>query len=402
MSISVLSRIYLSVLIWHIGGAMVIPFSSIWLRSDIGEGSYLVLALVISIPNLIALFGITFVGSYTDKSKNYKVVLLFVNLVGAIEYIILTQINTSIQYLIVVAIGSLVFPAYYPIVQAYATNLSDPGRKGEVTSKLLLNASIGWFIGSIFAGIVYRLFGMKVILLAAAIFCIIAGILASVKTVEFNDKSIGNSKINGNDQIDFSMDNIESTSFWNVLTRKSILSILSPVILLDFLAGAFFILGSVYFYEKIELSADYIGYTNAAATVFGSLILLKLGNISDKYGRKSIYVFGLLNYPIIFLLLSIYHQPIIVLILWSIPLYAVLRPIIPAMISDVTNENERSRGMSIVQLASSLAMTTGALFGGWMADTSPYGLDIWLYLPAMFGWLCPILGYIMVKETLNM
>ncbi|MHA2252704.1 MAG: MFS transporter [Candidatus Kariarchaeaceae archaeon] len=189
-------------------------------------------------------------------------------------------------------------------------------------------------------------------------------------------------------------------SLLDILRKKQLTYIVISVFLLDFTSGAFFIMGSIYLYERIEMSPDFIGYANAAATLSGTLLLLKFGSFSDKIGRRPFYRFGLFVYPAFFVGLSLFHQVTVVFILWCVPLYIFLRPTLSAMTADLTEENERSRGMSLMTVANTLSMTLGAIFGGYLADTLSYEMDIWTYVPAIFGWIGVVFGIVKVKESL--
>ena len=132
------------------------------------------------------------------------------------------------------------------------------------------------------------------------------------------------------------------------------------------------------------MEAEMIGYANATATFFGTILLLKLGKYSDKNGRRIQYLLGLIGYPSLFVLLSIFHQTWAVFAIWSLPIYVLLRPVLPAMISDLTSENERSRGMSLITIFSTLAMSLGAMFFGYIVDVTG-NLDYWTIFPAVLG-----------------
>ena len=91
-----------------------------------------------------------------------------------------------------------------------------------------------------------------------------------------------------------------------------------------------------------------------------------------------------------------------VMIIYLIPLYIFIRPIVPAMISDLTSTTERSRGMGLVSISNTLSVLIGVLIGGYIADTYEVGMNIWTIIPASFGWIGFILALIFVKETLKL
>lgn len=384
-----LTPVYLSVLLWHAGYSLILPFTSIWLRNDIGETSFLMLALALSIPNLIGIAGILFLSNLTDKKGRFRETILLVNIVGTIEYMLLTQIAQVSEYMLIIGIGALVFPSYYTLIQAFATNICKENERGKVTSYLMLFASVGWFSGSIVSGPTFRILGMNFMFVVASIAFILTGLII-LKAPKYIPNNINN---NADEE------KIMNASIIDIVKRKQVFLILLTSVIIDMSAGAMFVMGSIFAFEHIGLDPDLIGYSAAIATAVATILLLQLGKLSDKYGRRPQYVFGLALYPIWYGLLSIFPDPFIFFIIFSLPIYAFLRPILPAMISDLTSEAERSRGMALISITSTASMTIGAILLGYIVDITG-NIDLWTIVPAIFGWIAVVIGYFFVKETL--
>jgi MFS family permease len=358
------------------------------LRNDIGESSFLVLAIALSIPNLISIAGILVLSNLTDKKGRFRETILLINIVGTIEYMLLTQIVQVTEYMLIIGIGALVFPAYYTLIQAFATNICKDNERGKVTSYLMLFASVGWFMGSIVSGPMFRILGMNFMFVISSIIFFLTGLII-LKAPKF----MPNSSNNNNEE------EVSRVSIVGIIKRKQVFLILLTAIIVDVSAGAMFMMGSIYAFEHIGLNPDQIGYSAAIATAVATILLLQLGKLSDKYGRRPQYVFGLSLYPIWYGLLFIFPDPFIFFIIWSLPVYAFLRPILPAMISDLTIEAERSRGMALISIASTGSMTIGAILLGFIVDITG-NIDLWITVPAIFGWFAVVIGYFFVKETL--
>ena len=379
-----LTPVYLSVLLWHAGYSLILPFTSIWLRNDIGESSFFMLAVALSIPNLIGIIGIMALSNLTDKRGRFREIILLVNIVGTIEYMLLTQIAQVTEYMVIIGIGALVFPSYYTLIQAFATNICKENERGKVTSYLMLFASVGWFSGSIVSGPAFRIMGMNFMFIVASIAFLLTGII-----ILKAPKYIPNNKNNEMEP---------KASIIDIIKRKQVFLIILSAVIIDTSAGAMFLMGSIFAFEHIGLDPDSIGYSAAIATAVATILLLQLGKLSDKYGRRPQYVFGLVLYPIWYSLLYIFPDPLLFFIIWSLPVYAFLRPILPAMISDLTNEAERSRGMALVSIASTASMTVGAILLGLLVDITS-NIELWVIVPAILGWFAVIIGYFFVKES---
>ncbi len=409
--------IYISVFVLFIGQSLVGPFMSLWLRQVIGESSFLRLGLVLSFPMVISLIGVLSISNLTDRFGYYRQAIILITFVGMAQYLVLTQINTAFEYLIVAGLGALVFPAYYTIILALATNICNPSDKGKTTNYILLFVSAGFFIGSLYAGTGYRELGMEWMLFAAAICAGISGliILATPESPHLDksqDTSLDTSSVTVTiNPVKFPLTPTEMTetkqtlrkkvSIFTIVKRPRIVLILLCISILDFCAGGFFIFGTIYINERGELPYEWIGYGNGIATLLACVLLWQLGKFIDRYGRRLVFIWGLLNYPLIFIVLSFFRQPLIVFFIWCIPSYAVLRPTASAMIADLTLEHERSRGLSLLTISSNLSMTIGALYIGWAVDTYKIAIDLVTIFPAILAWFAVFVATIFVKETLN-
>lgn len=403
--------IYASAFVWHIGMSLIAPFASLWLTDDLGEASLFYLAFVLSIPSLVGVFGILCVTHLTDRHGHYRRAIFLANLVGVAQYLGLLLISSSTQYLIVMSVGNLLFPAFYPVLLALATRTCRVEQRGKVNGLLTFAASGGWALGSLFSGRLFRVYGFEFLLAAAAVFFFLAGTTV-LKASEPRTTLLSpapeteKSEISGDefepvdDAPNGSLDGSKPSTFLTILLRRDVFFVVLVTAILDFASGAFFFFYSLYLVHRVGFSPDLITYGNAVATVIALAVLWVFSPLSDRIGRKPLLMIGLWGYPVFFCLLSLFHEVWIVFILWSMPMYAFMRPWAFAIISDVTDDQERSRGMSLLTVASVVAMTFGALVGGWAAEHTDVGMDIWTLFPAVVCWIPAIIGYFFIRETL--
>ncbi|MFX0210749.1 MAG: MFS transporter [Candidatus Hodarchaeota archaeon] len=404
-----LMPIYVSTFILFIGQSFVGPFMSLWLRQVIGESSFLRLGLVLSFPMVISLIGILGISNLTDHFGYYRQAIILISLVGMAQYLVLTQINTAFEYLLVASLGALVFPAYYTIALALATNICHPSDKGKTTNYMLLFASAGFFLGSLYAGTGYEELGMEWMLLFAAILTGVSGLIifAVPKTLKQDTSRVTvtvnpiNPPLAHTEMTETGIIFNKKESIFTIVKRPRIILILLCIGILDFCSGGFFIFGTIYINERGKLPYKWIGYGNGVATLLACFLLWRLGKYVDQHGRRFVFILGLLNYPLIFIVLSFFRQPLIVFLIWCLPLYAILRPTASAMIADLTLEHERSRGLSLLVISSNLSMTIGALYIGWAVDHYKIAIDLIIILPALLAWFAVFVAIIFVKETLT-
>ncbi|MCG3218287.1 MAG: MFS transporter [Candidatus Heimdallarchaeota archaeon] len=428
MSQPKLLPLYVSVFLWHVAQSLILPFASLWLWEELETDSFFLLGIFLSLPTLISITGIISLTILTDKRAHFRETIIVINSVGLIQYLFLTQITEAYQYLIIIGIGSLIAPAYFTVILALATNICEVEKKGRVTNNLSLYASAGWFVGSLVAGNGFEYLGMQFMLFIAALFIMISGVMVLLSedskhleqkeqlelSIQENHKGEEH-KLARDEEITSQKDqskevNVKTkenpfpqgkldSSLWSIAKRKQISYLLISLFIIDFSCGSFFTFGSIFLKEKANFTSQLIGYSNAGATISAVFILWFLGPFTDRAGRRKVYRIGLSIYPVFFILLSMFHQTTIVFILWTIPLYAFLRPTLSTIISDLTLPHERSRGLSLVMATSAIAITLGAVVGGLIIDNSSLGLDAATMLPAVVAWLGVIIGF-KVKESL--
>jgi predicted MFS family arabinose efflux permease len=419
--------LYISVYLWHVAQSLILPFASLWLKDELETDSFFLLGLFLSLPTLISITGIISLTILTDKIAHFRETIIIINLVGMIQYLFLSQITEAYQYLIILGIGSLIAPAYFTVILALATNICEVEEKGRVTNNLSLYASAGWFTSSLVAGDGYDYLGMKIMLLIAGIIIMLSGLmvffstdskhLEQKKQMEFtrkevkeqvyvpakittSQKEVRSEVVYANPKVtSFPERNLDS-SLWSIAKSKQIRYLLISLFIIDFSCGSFFTFSSIFLKEKANFSFQMIGYSNALATITAIFLLSYIGPYSDRSGRRKIYLIGLGIYPVFFTLLSIFHQTIVVFILWSIPLYAFLRPTLSTIMSDLTLPHERSRGMSLVMATSAIAITLGAVVGGLIIDYTSLGLDGVTLIPASLAWFGFLVG-LKVNESLR-
>jgi predicted MFS family arabinose efflux permease len=404
------------------------PFASLWLWDELQTDSFFLLGIFLSLPTLISITGIISLTILTDKIAHFRETIIIINIVGMTQYLFLSQITEAYQYLIILGIGSIIAPAYFTVVLALATNICEVEKKGRVTNNLSLYASAGWFVGSLVAGDGFDYLGMETMLFIAAVIILASGMMVifsadskhlgqkeqmklSIINVDeqelVSDEKDSQSSQDEGSKIDqvrakttpFPNNRIDS-SLWSIAKKKQIRYMLISLFIIDFSCGSFFTFGSIFLKEKANFSSQMIGYSNAGATITAVFLLSYLGPLSDRSGRRKIYRTGLAIYPIFFMLLSMFHQTTIVFILWTIPLYAFLRPTLSTIMSDLTLPHERSRGMSLVMATSAIAITLGAVVGGLIIDNSVLGLDAATIMPAIIAWLGVMVGF-KVNESLK-
>ena len=183
------------------------------------------------------------------------------------------------------------------------------------------------------------------------------------------------------------------------------------LILLIFIA-AFFIRGGGLFNlfpiianEDLGLSESFVGFMQTLPAIAGLLVLPFVGTISDRFGRKSIIVPGILLYVICLMILG-YSTPVWVLsaaVVFAIGIFifgiaqGMEGPVPIAYVSDVSPADRQATAQGMARTIGDIALMSGGPLLGWVSDT--WGSSEALYGTAVAMGVIMIIFWIFARET---
>ncbi|MFW9916703.1 MAG: MFS transporter [Candidatus Thorarchaeota archaeon] len=384
--------VMLSVMLWHLGYSLYGPFVSLWIFRDLGNPSYFVLAAMVSLPAMISIFGITLLSRLADQTGRLRELLCITAFAATFQFLLLSLlVDSTLSFLIIVLPLSIFTLSFYTLAVALATSICDPEAKGRVASWLMIFASFGWSIGSMASGIAFRMLGMRTVLVIAAAFLVIAALLPLISPQNRNART------SVDKSIEFSFDGDKESSYGFLLRNRQIQLLLLIASLLYFGTGGLMTLATIYYIEGVGVREDHFGFAFALSTLIAIPILLLIGEVLDAVGRRPILRLGVFIYFSWFVLVSLTRDPVFLLILWLIPLYAILSPAITAMMADLTDLSERSRGMGLVMAIANSMPGFGAILGGLAADA--FGLFVLPLISLLFLPFALLLAFVFVAES---
>lgn len=157
----------------------------------------------------------------------------------------------------------------------------------------------------------------------------------------------------------------------------------------------------------IPVMPDYLKQFGAAGQILGLLIATfafaqfvfspLAGNLSDKYGRKNLIIFGLVVYGLsqIFFGLSTEIWMLFIARLFSGLGAAFIMPPIMAFVADVTTYEERGKGMGLLGASISFGFMIGPAIGGFLSTIS---LQFPFYLGGTVAIIAAMISLILLPQ----
>ncbi len=155
------------------------------------------------------------------------------------------------------------------------------------------------------------------------------------------------------------------------------------------------------FYAKnLGATSLHLGLLMASYSVMQFIFAPVWGTLSDRWGRKPILLIGIGGFGLSFLVFGLAND------LWVLyaarimggMLSSAAMPVVMAIISDTTTEEERAKGMGMTGAAMGLGMIFGPAFGGVL---SKFGIHVPFLAAAGIAFATLIYAFVLMPETLD-
>jgi len=155
---------------------------------------------------------------------------------------------------------------------------------------------------------------------------------------------------------------------------------------------------ALYITKKFEVGFSTVGIIfalHSSAAFFGNILG---GALTDKLGRKSMLIFGLIASAVSVLLMGLIDQLQVYYILALVTglVSNIGGPAVQAMLTDILPEKNRTEGFGIHRVAFNLAVTIGPAIGGLLAGFN----FIWLFIgDCIISIITAIIVFVALPET---
>lgn len=154
--------------------------------------------------------------------------------------------------------------------------------------------------------------------------------------------------------------------------------------------------------SNVGAKAYHFGLMLSAYSVVGFFVSPWWGRLSDKVGRKPIMIVGLLGFSLSFLLFALGEHSLWMMYLSRLVgggFSGAVTAIAMAYIADVTNPEERTRGMAFAGMTIGMGFIFGPGIGGLLSEVS---LTFPFYAAAVLAFVNAIWALVALKESLRL
>lgn len=329
-------------------------FLPIHLRSL--HASYSLIAMVSLIPAVETIVLSPLWGGLLDKTGRASKILTVSILALALGFSLFPFLNNPIEFVLVVSTMGIFSASFIPVYSAMATLSPDQGH-GRGIGRFWAAASLGFGSANLIGGIVYEFLGVNYLFVVGALYGFV-GFLTMLFAPQEN--------------FTLSRPTAFSKGYWGVLRGRNlrILCILSIIILVA--SSAFNSFFTLYLVDFLSGSRLLAGLAATGTTTLGAVAYRFVGPLNDRLGRKPVFLLGTLGYTAYFGTLYFVTNPIVVTVLWVLPIYPLIQSSAAALASDFTSTADRGKGLGILESSLSLGGGIGPLAGGLIADASRF------------------------------
>ncbi|MGB2964736.1 MAG: MFS transporter [Anaerolineales bacterium] len=155
---------------------------------------------------------------------------------------------------------------------------------------------------------------------------------------------------------------------------------------------------SLYITQKFNVGMTQAGIVLGTFSAFGLIGSMIGGGLTDKFGRKSIILFGLIFSALSTLTLGFVTEfsLLIPLAVFIGLLSSVAGPAHQAMVADILPEDKRQEGFGILRVVANMSWIIGPILGGFIANRSYFILFVF---DAVISCVVAVIFYFSVPET---
>jgi MFS family permease len=313
-------------------------------------GSLVYVGLVGSLPYAGMMVMAYVWGLLSDWLGKRKGIVIAAGAAGSMLFFIYPWL-TTIEMLIAVRFVQVCLMGSVILLIAVVTERF-PGEKGKVIGDLNVPLAFGWVVGAGTAAYLYKSSQMGLFFLCGLVGLASALVLIPLKEVR---------KDNG----------LAITNLRQMLTfrnRRPVFILCAATLVL--LTGNYIVYSVFAQYLKTPafgLDELHIGLIVAGSGLTGMLVFRAAGKLVDRAGRRKVLLPTILTYMLSWTAYALTQNIYVLSVIWLAPYWCFFTTSSTAMVSDLTDDRERGRGIGILNAAINFGNFAGSLLGGFLA-----------------------------------
>ena len=268
------------------------------------------------------------------------------------------------------------YALYTTTAMIMLTDISTPKNRGNNMGLYMGSTWIGFGLGPISGGFIGQYFGLPAVFFVYAFFCVLAAIWAYLRLPE--TRTINAQKATEETEYQ-SQTTVARISIKDLLLNPNF-SLICLIAFCIFFTnnGSRYQILPLLSYDRLGLTPSQIGVAVTVIAAANIVVLLFIGRLSDKVGRKPMVLPGcmLIAVSLVMWALSTSYQFLILsCVIFGIGL-GITGPIPAAYVADILSGQNSSAGMSVFRAACDLGFVVGPVFQGWLADLRGYNFPL--------------------------
>jgi DHA1 family multidrug resistance protein-like MFS transporter len=366
--------------------AITWQFVTYFVKHELNALSFLEQSAAFAFPAIVTMVMTNVWGALSDSLKVRKPFMI-VGFIGyAFTFLIYAFVLDVFQYLLIAVIGASFSSAALPMGQAHLT--TNAYNKGERLGYFVAAQSAGWFGGALFSGAFYDIIGMRLLFIVAAALSLGATASSAVliRDIPF-------------DEVDFAV----KRGFRELLEKPRMSRLTAAVAFSQIGMNAISAFMAIMIVDELGGGNTsllvLVGLSNSGATLAAILITGQVGKIVDRSGPVKVLIVAYASYTIFAFLFGIVTDPIIAAIMWALPIYPLSSTAASALASQISEENERGRAMSLIYAAQNAGGWIGPLAGGIFAEYVFFAVQPISFLNMVFNLIALVLAISILRRT---